>query len=343
MTRRAGRIGLLIVLLVLAGAWSRPARAEVGFDLFYSSLSPYGAWTVSARYGRVWQPSVYAEGWNPYYDGHWVYSDLGWTWVSDYEWGAIPYHYGTWVVDPAVGWVWVPGYVWAPAWVVFRTGPDFIGWAPVSPGFSIGVSFGSGPAVSGPFVFVAARDFLAPRLHTCVIPPGRTRLILGRTTIVRGLAVERGLVVNRGPDVRIVERASGRRIRMVPIEGVSRVVPDRHFSRERIAAETRGAGRGLRAAEPVAPSGRMVAQARPRTEARQQADRRQPMDRRQQAEPRQEGRPRQEARPRQQAQPRGRPRAEGGAPNQVAPRDHGHEQGHVRPRQHDRPPEHGHP
>ncbi len=136
-----------------------PASADVGisFDFFYSDLSPHGDWLVSASYGRVWQPAGYGTGWNPYYDGHWIYTDVGWTWVSDYEWGAVPYHYGTWVVDAELGWVWVPGYVWAPAWVVFRTGPDYIGWAPVPVDYSVGMSIGSAPYSPELFVFVASR------------------------------------------------------------------------------------------------------------------------------------------------------------------------------------------
>src|SRR5215510_269641 len=58
----------------------------VSFDLFYSNLSPHGTWLVSAEYGRVWQPREYDRDWNPYYDGRWVYTEFGWTWVSDYSW-----------------------------------------------------------------------------------------------------------------------------------------------------------------------------------------------------------------------------------------------------------------
>ena len=79
------------------------ASTGVSFDLFYSNLSPHGTWLVSAEYGRVWQPREYDRDWNPYYDGRWVYSDYGWTWVSDYSWGAIPYHYGTWYADARYG------------------------------------------------------------------------------------------------------------------------------------------------------------------------------------------------------------------------------------------------
>ena len=113
----------------------------------------------------MWQPAAYQPGWNPYYDGHWEETDVGNTWVSDYEWGDVPYHYGTWTFDPRMGWVWVPGYTWAPAWVVFRTGPDYIGWAPVTPTFSVGISIGIGDYDPGHFVFVPAHAFFDPRVR----------------------------------------------------------------------------------------------------------------------------------------------------------------------------------
>src|SRR5438093_9225941 len=232
MMKRMKVVVGVIVLLVVPGLWPAPARAEVSFDFFYSNLSPHGSWLVSGRYGRVWQPSVYRRDWNPYYDGHWVYADVGWTWVSDYEWGAIPYHYGTWVDDPEFGWTWAPGYVWAPSWVVFRTGPDYIGWAPVSPRFSLGVSFGFGVPTASPFVFVSASNFLAPRIGTCLIPHSRTTVIINNTRVVNNLVIENNVVVNRGFNPRIIERAGGHRVREVPIERSSRALPgDSRFSR----------------------------------------------------------------------------------------------------------------
>jgi len=108
-------LGIAMMMLLL-GLSSTPSQAaQVSFNFFYSNLSPHGSWYASAEYGQVWHPSVDDYNWNPYYDGHWVYTDLGWTWVSDYDWGSIPYHYGAWVLDAELGWVWVPGYVWAPS------------------------------------------------------------------------------------------------------------------------------------------------------------------------------------------------------------------------------------
>jgi len=240
---------LAIAAVLLAGLLAQPAHAELSFDVAYSNLSRSGSWLVSSQYGHVWQPREYNRDWNPYYDGHWVYTDMGWTWVSDYEWGSIPYHYGTWVSDPDDGWVWVPGSVWAPSWVVFRTGPDYIGWAPVSPGFSVGIAMDMG----GPsnFIFVSSRDFLAPRIRTSIIPRERTSVFINNTTVVNNIVVQNNVVINRGPDYQVVERATGRTIREERIENVARVAPYDHVSRAQLAVDPERMKRGLRVAEPV--------------------------------------------------------------------------------------------
>ena len=250
---RIARMCLLALLVAGCVTIPAPSRADVGisFDFFYSDLSPHGRWLVSGSYGRVWQPADYRAGWNPYSDGHWVYTDVGWTWLSDYEWGAVPYHYGTWVLDRDVGWVWVPGYVWAPAWVVFRTGPDYIGWAPVPVGYSVGASIGSASYSPDLFLFVASRDFLAPRVGAYAVPAGRTRVIINNTRIENTIRVENNVVVNTGPDVRLVQRASGRTIEAESIERVPRVGPARHMSRDDLRVDAVKSGTGLRAAEPI--------------------------------------------------------------------------------------------
>jgi hypothetical protein len=240
---------LAIATVLLAGVLAQPAHAEVSFDVAYSNLNEHGTWLVSAQYGHVWQPREYTQDWNPYYDGHWVYTDLGWAWVSDYEWGSIPYHYGTWYSDPDAGWVWVPGRTWAPSWVVFRTGPDYIGWAPVPPGFSIGLSLNMG--ASSNFVFVSSHDFLAPRVRMSVIPRARESVYINNTTVVNNIVVQNNVVINRGPDYRTVERAIGRPIQTERIETVARVAPYAHVDRAQLALAPGTAQRDVRVAEPV--------------------------------------------------------------------------------------------
>jgi len=256
-----------IAMLSLFGLGSTPSQAaQVSFDFFYSNLSPQGSWYSSAEYGQVWRPYDVDYNWNPYYDGHWVYTDLGWTWVSDYEWGSIPYHYGTWVMDANLGWVWVPGYVWAPAWVVFRSGPDYIGWAPVAPQFSVGFSASYSAPTAGPFVFVSTGDFLAPRVRTYVVPEQQSTVILNRTRIENNLVVENNVVVNRGPEPSLVERASGHAVRAVRIEQVHGVAAEPHFSRADLRVDPEHMRGGVRAAEPVSTGRPMTGAQKPDSE-----------------------------------------------------------------------------
>ena len=279
---------------IVAAPPSHASHTNVSFDFFYSDLSPHGSWLVSGQYGRVWQPRVYTRGWNPYYDGHWQYADVGWVWVSDYSWGATPYHYGTWVEDPRFGWVWVPGYTWAPAWVVFRTGYDAIGWAPVAPGFSVGVSLDFGAPVSSSFIFVSTRDFAAPRIRPYVVNDYRRTTYINNTTIINNLTIQNNVVVNRGPDVRVVERATGRRLKAAPVETVARVAPFQGVRREQLAVAPDRVSRGARATEPVSAK-RPLPQISDRTSVIQQ------QQQREQAEP-QYPRQRNERQPRSQQQ-----------------------------------------
>src|SRR5262249_27817167 len=129
-------------------------------DGYQQSLSPYGSWLTEPGYGQLWQPSV-PVGWQPYADGHWVWTAFGWTWTS-YEPWSWTFHYGRWGYLPPRGWVWFPGTVWGPAWVTWVTYSDYVGWAPLSP---------FGQPVLNNFVFVRSYDFCAPQLRTLVVGP----------------------------------------------------------------------------------------------------------------------------------------------------------------------------
>jgi hypothetical protein len=122
------------------------------FDEFYNNLSNDGQWIQTPDYGYAFQPAVQDPNWAPYTDGHWVYTAYGWTWASDEPWGWATYHYGRWVNIDGTGWVWVPGHQWAPAWVSWRYGGGYCGWAPLPPSSFVGVDFG-GPGVNLDFGF----------------------------------------------------------------------------------------------------------------------------------------------------------------------------------------------
>jgi hypothetical protein len=136
---------------------------------FRSTLDPYGNWVDDPTYGTVWVPSptVVGQDFTPYVSaGHWGYGD-DYVWVSDYDWGWAPFHYGRWVYGGPAGWEWVPGRTYAGAWVAWRYGVGdwgYVGWAPLGPtwGWRAGMAVGIGFVPSAPYFFVGAQDLFAP-------------------------------------------------------------------------------------------------------------------------------------------------------------------------------------
>ena len=161
--------------------------------------------------GKVWVPTGVPPDWRPYAYGHWVYTDeWGWYWVSDdveADWGWVVYHYGRWAFERGFGWYWVPGEEWAPAWVDWRYGDDYSGWAPLPPDELIG-TYEVEPTY---WVFVPTRYMAAPRLRTYFVPVQRRSVILRSTHIVNRTFAVRGsrLAVNPGISPAFVARVSG--------------------------------------------------------------------------------------------------------------------------------------
>ncbi len=101
-----------------------------------STLAPYGEWVEDPEYGRVWRPYATVVGVNftPYETcGTWVYTEYGWTYSCDWDWGWLPFHYGAWDWFGDYGWCWVPDYTWGPGWVDWRSGGGYVGWRPSHP------------------------------------------------------------------------------------------------------------------------------------------------------------------------------------------------------------------
>ena len=106
---------------------------------FHDALAPYGMWVDDPTYGTIWMPNAAVVGSDfvPYLTaGHWTYEN-DYVWVSDYDWGWAPFHYGRWTtLGPGRGWGWIPGKEYAGAWVTWRNGDDgygAVGWIPTPP------------------------------------------------------------------------------------------------------------------------------------------------------------------------------------------------------------------
>ncbi len=213
--------GILFTVLAAALVWTASAAAapvEVSVSVFHDQLAPHGRWVAAGSYGNCWVPSGVARGWEPYVDGQWVYSDYGWTWVSDDPWGDIPYHYGTWAYADPYGWVWVPGTVWAPAWVTWAYTDDYVGWAPVPPSFALSATgyFGSPVVVTSThYVFVPTRQFVGVRVATVRVPAQQSVTILPHAVKTTRFDVSQGVVRIAGPPESRVARVVGHPIQHV--------------------------------------------------------------------------------------------------------------------------------
>ncbi|MEJ2722459.1 MAG: hypothetical protein P8181_15170, partial [bacterium] len=137
----------------------------------YYELSSYGVWTTIEPFGRVWRPTV-VSGWRPYVNGHWLWSNWGWTWVSYEPFGWVVYHYGYWLYDPIWGWLWFPGDKWFSARVKWMVYDDYICWAPMPPpGYNIGDPWHT----DVPFIWDAVRadHFTSSNVRNFTVRPPR--------------------------------------------------------------------------------------------------------------------------------------------------------------------------
>lgn len=195
-------------------------RARADFDV---PLAAHGSWAEIRTYGRCWRPAGVAVSWRPYCDGRWVWTDCGWYWESDEPWAWACYHYGRWVHDWQLGWFWVPDVEWAPAWVYWRVGGGFIGWAPCPP---------RGVVIGAPlFSFVAVGRFHG-RIHPAGVVINDPKIIKQTkeiTEIERAHrtigGVQQKVVINEGPGVAVVQKATGQKIPAVPIQEAVRQSP----------------------------------------------------------------------------------------------------------------------
>jgi hypothetical protein len=188
-------IGVGVVILTpMLGAWPQ-STAQAQYIVaaeFRDALSPYGRWQHHSRWGEVWIADPVPADWRPYTRGRWLYTEeWGWYWeTADEEanWGWVTNHYGRWVHDGDLGWLWVPGEDWGPAWVDWRRGTDYVGWAPLPPDDVI-VEYRDDPIY---WSFVQPRYLLAPRIFAFVVPP-RDRIVIIRKTVI----VNRTVIVSR--------------------------------------------------------------------------------------------------------------------------------------------------
>ncbi|MFC4212213.1 DUF6600 domain-containing protein [Pedobacter lithocola] len=184
----------------------------VSLQTFYDELSPYGTWIQDPQYGYVWRPDVDQNEFRPYYtNGRWAMTEYGNTWVSNYDWGWAPFHYGRWVINSYRQWIWLPDTNWGPAWVDWRSGDGQFGWAPMAPSININLSFG--------------RRYVVPEFCWNFIPQsniyinsfprynyGRNNVYIRNTTIINNTYVYNRRSYYGGPRIEDIRRATNRNV-----------------------------------------------------------------------------------------------------------------------------------
>ncbi len=214
-----------IALLCSAAPLMRGQDVSVNF--FYDNLND-GSWFEVGDYGYCWQPDVAVNDstWRPYADGYWAYTEDGWTWVSYEDFGWATYHYGRWVKLADYGWVWKPGYEWGPAWVSWRTGGNYIGWAPLPPETEtvyesrpltghLDVEFDIGPAY---YNFCDVRYIGEPVLRSRLVPYQQNVTYITQTVNVTNITYKNKTVYNYGPDINVVNQYSSRPVQRLKLE-----------------------------------------------------------------------------------------------------------------------------
>jgi hypothetical protein len=228
----------------LVRAQDNPGEQDVSFQAFYDQLGDQGTWIQTDNYGYVFQPNVSDPNWAPYTDGHWVSTDQGWTWVSNEPWGWATYHYGRWANIDGTGWVWVPGYRWAPAWVSWRYGGGYCGWAPLPPetlegaddgdqgyhfGNDVDVSFSIG---AGCYNFLPVGDMGESNYRGRYVARGNNYGIINNTTNVTNININNhsgpgnaaanfGGVTTGGPSLKTVNAHSRQHVSTVQLTRAS--------------------------------------------------------------------------------------------------------------------------
>jgi len=217
---------MLVGLMLLFAGTTQVAKAQqedVSLQSFYDELSPYGTWIQDPQYGYVWRPDVDQEDFRPYYsNGRWAMTEYGNTWVSNYDWGWAPFHYGRWIYNRYNQWVWLPDTVWGPAWVSWRSGGGYYGWAPLGPSISIGINIGRGgyrvPDMCWNFIPYNNIYYNSyPRYNY-----GRNRVYIQNTVIINNTYVRNNRTYYTGPRAEEVRRATNQNVTVYNVNRSSR-------------------------------------------------------------------------------------------------------------------------
>ena len=188
------------------------SQGSVAAAFFHDPLAKYGQWVDTADFGPCWYPSDIPASWRPYTIGRWVYNDgCGWLWMGGEKWSWATDHYGRWVFLDSYGWVWVPGKQWSPAWVAWRVGDDYVGWAPLPPVNGVDDSDVSKLRTSNlpayAFSFVPKKLLADEKVKERIEPVTRNVTLIATTRDTTRYEIIDLRVIDRGVEIAQIEQA----------------------------------------------------------------------------------------------------------------------------------------
>ncbi|MDQ0477844.1 DUF6600 domain-containing protein [Chryseobacterium sp. MDT2-18] len=201
--------------------------ATITYQTFYDELSPYGHWIEYSGYEHVWSPNVDGD-FRPYLtNGSWEYTTDGWAWVSNYDWGWAPFHYGRWLYDPLYGWLWIPGYEWSPAWVTWGEVDDYYAWAPLGPLVNVGLAYYNWRPNAFYWNIVRRNHIYDRDVSRFAEDRSRDNTFVNRIHTLNNF--NRTFIHNQyyshGPELKNVEEYTSRRITPVSIKSAAKIIP----------------------------------------------------------------------------------------------------------------------
>lgn len=164
----------------------------------WSDLDAYGNWYDVDGYGQVWTPAGAGSDWDPYGSGYWaMYPGYGYTWVSAYPWGYLPYRCGAWNYFNNFGWGWIPG----------GCGSGFIGTSIVVWNTPPGWIYPRRPIINPPVGVVAGTREIVP-VQRGGVSRYKPQPIYGAGGVARPVTIG-GRSVNPLPPIRISNGFNG--------------------------------------------------------------------------------------------------------------------------------------
>ena len=171
----------------------------------------------------------------PYSNGQWVNTDAGWYFKAPTPVEETISHYGRWVNSEDAGWLWVPGRVWAPAWVDWKQNDEFVSWAPLPPAAYLVNGVINAPVIEEKnYLIVERKYFVEPQVYKYNysyydygIP-----VTVNQLTGTEGIVFSNNVIVNKGPDVNVIQRFYGRNIEQVMIQHVKSINDVRYSEKE---------------------------------------------------------------------------------------------------------------